>query len=152
MALGKTSLAVAAAAVAGAVASDPRSVWYQNLRKPPWQPPGWAYGAVWTPLYGLLALAGARALRRAEGSGRTGFLAGFATNLTLNAAWTPLFFRAKAPRAALADIVALDAANVALIAQAYRIDRVAAAALVPYAAWTGFATALNLAIVRRNRD
>ena len=75
------------------------------------------------------------------GAGRRdrGRLAGhFLADLALNAAWTPLFFRAHRPRAALAEIACLDLANVLLIRQAWRADRTAAMLLVPYAGWTAF--------------
>jgi len=39
---------------------------------------------------------------------------------------------------------------VLLIRQTWRADRTAAVLLVPYAAWTAFATALNAQIVRLN--
>jgi translocator protein len=42
----KTSLAVAATAVVGGIATEPDSTWYKRLRKPSWQPPPPAYGAV----------------------------------------------------------------------------------------------------------
>jgi len=140
---------VAAAAVAGALVSDPRSGWYENLRKPAWQPPAPAYAIVWTPLYAMIAYAGARALSRA-GTARGRFARGFLADLALNAAWTPLFFRAHRPRAALAGILCLDIANVLLIRRAWQADRAAALLLVPYAAWTLFATALNAEIARLN--
>ena len=71
-------------------------------------------------------------------------------NLALNAAWTPLFFRAKAPRLALADVLALDAANLVLLRRFLRADRRAGLALLPYVGWTAFATALNASIAARN--
>jgi translocator protein len=140
---------VTVAAAAGSVAADPGSAWYRSLRKPRWQPPAAAYALVWTPLYVAIAYAGARVLSRA-GHGRGRFARSLVLNLALNGAWTPLFFRARRPRIALADIACLDVANVALIRRAWQADRVAAALLVPYAAWTAFATVLNAEIVRLN--
>jgi len=61
-----------------------------------------------------------------------------------------LFFRARRPRAALAEIACLNIANVLLIRQTWRADRTAAVLLVPYVGWTVFATALNAEIVRLN--
>src|SRR5436305_15169904 len=96
----RTASAVAATAVAGGLATDPRSPWYTSLRKPPWQPPPPAYGLVWTPLYADLAVTSARALdglaagRREE---RVGYRAALAANLVLNAGWNVLFFRARRP-------------------------------------------------------
>jgi benzodiazapine receptor len=145
-----TSAAVAATAVAGGLATDPDSAWYRGLSKPPWQPPGWAYGVVWTPLYASIAVAGARVLERAGGGRRRAFAATLGADLALNAAWSALFFRLRSPRAALAGVIALDLTNAALLAQAARVDRRAGATLLPYLAWTGFATVLTAAIARRN--
>lgn len=147
----RTGLAVAAAAVLGGAATDPGSAWYRRLRKPRWQPPPRAFGVVWPVLYALIAYAGARALASAATDRERGSLArALGVNLALNAAWTPLFFRAHAPRAALAGLVALDASNLDLLRRFGRADRRAAVALTPYLAWTGFATALNAVIAARN--
>ena len=145
-----TAGAVAAAAAIGGVAADPGSDWYRSLRKPWWQPPPPAYALVWTPLYVTIAYAGARALTRVLSRDRKRLAAGLILDLALNAAWTPLFFRSRRPRAALAEIACLNVANVFLIQQTWRADRTAAVLLVPYAGWTMFATALNAEIVRLN--
>ncbi len=140
--------AVAATAAAGGAAADPRSDWYQSLRKPSWQPPPWAFPLVWTPLYVSIGYAGARALARQRDHGP--LIRALLTDLALNAAWTAVFFRVRKPRAALAEIAGLNLANAALIRRAWQADRTAALLLLPYAAWTGFATALNTEIVLLN--
>ncbi|MEW2414953.1 TspO/MBR family protein [Streptomyces sp. NPDC046866] len=142
--------AVAAAATAGSVAVDPDGAWYRNLRKPPWQPPQWAFAAVWTPLYASLAFAFGHALGRSRGPERAKTVAGFAANLALNAGWSWLFFGCRSPRAALAGILLLDLGNAGLIRRTARTDPTAARVLLPYAAWCAFATALNASISRRN--
>lgn len=142
--------AVAATAAIGGVAADPGSAWYRSLRKPRWQPPPPAYALVWTPLYVTIAYAGARALTRALSRDRSQLAGSLLLDLALNAAWTPLFFRARRPRAALAEIACLDIANALLIRQTWRADRTAAVILLPYVGWTAFATALNAEIVRLN--
>jgi tryptophan-rich sensory protein len=121
------------------------------LRKPRWQPPSAAFGLVWTPLYGLIAISGARVLVGAEGRSRKSFAVLFGTDLALNAGWCWLFFKAKRPQAALAELAALQACNIALTAKALREDRAAGIALLPYVGWSGFAAALNASIVRLNR-
>lgn len=145
-----SAAAVAATAVVGALGTDPKSPWYQSLRKPPWQPPPPAFPLVWTPLYGLIAVSAARVLARAEGRSRRRFAALFATDLALNAGWCWLFFKAERPRAALVELAALQSCNVALTVKAVREDKAAGIALLPYVAWSGFAAALNASIVRRN--
>ncbi|MET8868349.1 TspO/MBR family protein [Nonomuraea sp. NPDC004580] len=58
--------------------------------------------------------------------------------------------RTRTPKLALAEILVLNASNALLIRRTWPADRRAALALLPYAGWTVFATALNTAIARRN--
>ena len=147
----QTAASVAATAAAGSAVTTPGSTWYRSLDKPAWQPPAAAFPAVWTALYALIALAGARALDRLPAAERRRFWRAYALNLGLNAGWTGIFFGARRPGLALAEIVALNSSNLTLLRRAWRADRLAGAALVPYVAWTGFATALNGSIAARNR-
>ena len=146
----KTTAAVTAAAVAGSLAARPDSRWYERLDKPGWQPPKQAFPIVWTTLYGLIAFAGARAIDAARGEERRALVRSYGTNLVLNAGWTAVFFAAQRPKAALAEIAALNVANLDLVRRAWAADRTAGAALLPYVAWTAFATVLNAEIARRN--
>ncbi len=148
----RTSTAVAATAVIGGLGTDVKSGWYSDLEKPTWQPPGAAFGPAWTTLYALMALASARTLDRLEPQERRGFATAFGANLVLNAGWSWLFFTARRPRWALAEIVLLEASNLDLTRRAAKVDSRAAAMLVPYAGWVAFATALNAAIARRNPE
>ena len=71
-------------------------------------------------------------------------------NMALNAGWCWLFFTAKQPKAALAEILVLEASTLVLLKQVRELDPGAHDLLAPYAAWNGFATALNASIARRN--
>ncbi|MDF3298869.1 TspO/MBR family protein [Streptomyces tropicalis] len=142
--------AVSLTAFAGARAVDADSDWYRSLDKPAWQPPSWAFGVVWTPLYASIAWSAGRALDRAGGRERTALAAGLAANLALNTAWNHLFFGRRSPLAGLIGTVLLDVSNAQLLRRTAATDRPAAAALVPYASWCLFATALNASLVRRN--
>ncbi|MET8120592.1 TspO/MBR family protein [Micromonospora sp. NPDC005189] len=148
----KTAAAVTVTAAAGTAVNDTSNRWYQRLRKPTWQPPPVAFPLAWTPLYALIAVAGARVLDRASDADRAAFTRAYALNLALNFGWSALFFKARRPTAALVEIAALNASNFVLLRRASRADRVAGVALAPYAAWTLFATALNGAIVRLNSN
>ncbi|KIE25877.1 TspO and MBR-like protein [Streptomyces sp. MUSC 125] len=149
---GAAATAVAAAAVTGAWAVDADSAWYRALRKPNWQPPSWAFGAVWTPLYAAIAYATGHALGRTGDVGRRRRLVqSLAVNLALNAGWNWLFFALRSPAAGLAGTLLLDVSNADLLRRTARVDRSATLMLAPYAAWCCFATALNASIVRRNR-
>ncbi|WP_229928083.1 TspO/MBR family protein [Kitasatospora indigofera] len=140
-----------ASAVIGGWPVDPDSAWYRSLAKPAWQPPSWAFGAVWTPLYASIAWAGARALLAAQPRDRRALATSLGVNLSLNTAWNWVFFHYRSPTAALAGTALLDISNADLIRRTTTIDPVAGAALTPYAAWCAFATALNADIARHNR-
>lgn len=142
--------AVTATAAAGARAVDADGAWYQALDKPSWQPPSWAFGAVWTPLYASIAWAGGRALNRTGGRVRLRLAASLAANLTLNAGWNWLFFGRRSPKASLLGTALLNMSNAELLYRTARADSTAARALLPYATWCVFATALNSSILRRN--
>ncbi|MEU1784559.1 TspO/MBR family protein [Streptomyces sparsogenes] len=148
---GAAATAVAATAVVGASAVEADSAWYRGLRKPDWQPPPWAFAAVWTPLYATIAYAAGHALGRADNARRRwGLLGSLAVNLALNAEWNRLFFTLRSPGAGLAGTLLLDLSNADLLRRTARVDRTAARVLAPYAAWCCFATALNASIARRN--
>ena len=149
--LARTSAAVTATAVIGVLGTDVTSRWYRNLDKPAWQPPGAAFGPAWTTLYGLMAVASARTLDRLEEPGdRRAFATAFGANLMLNAGWNWLFFKARRPRWALAEILLMEVSTLDLTRRAAHVDRPAAKMLIPYAGWVAFATALNASIAARN--
>ena len=143
---------VGGAAMLGRVATR-RSVgvWYRTLRKPPYQPPSWIFGPVWTTLYGLMAASAYRVWKQQPSRSRSVALALWGTQLAMNAAWTPLFFGARKKRAALVDLAALVAAVAAYAQVSKKIDKPAAAMMIPYLGWLGFAGLLNEELIRRNR-
>lgn len=146
-----TGALTAAAAWAGFLGTRPDSPWYRSIDKPPWEPPAAAFPLVWTPLYGLIAWGTGRAAERAGPGDDARMLALTTADLAANAGWCWAFFAKESPAAGLGVIAVLDVLNVALVREAARHDRIAAAALAPYVVWTGFATALNASIWWRNR-
>ena len=142
-------LAVAAAAAVGGAATA--TGWDDRLDTPAWQPPRAAFGPVWTGLYALVAGAGGAVWNAGRGRQRARFATAFGINLALNASWTWTFFRARRLPAAAAHAAVLTLSASDLIRRARRVSPAAAAALVPYAAWSGFATVLAAEIARRNR-
>jgi tryptophan-rich sensory protein len=131
----------------GSLAASSSRDTYNALDQPPFAPPGWVFGPVWTLLYVLIALAGWLVWRQV-GVDRS-FVA-YAVQLVLNGLWTPIFFAGERYQLALVEIVVLLVAVVVTIAMFARRSRAAAWLLVPYAAWVGFATALNAGIVVLN--
>jgi benzodiazapine receptor len=122
----------------------PPGAWYAALEKPPFNPPGWVFAPVWTLLYVMIAVAGARTYERVSGF----FL--WLTQLALNFAWTPAFFLLHRAGLALVIAAALLAVILVFIWARWTADRTSALLFVPYAAWVAFATLLNASIVVLN--
>ena len=133
-----------AAGGVGALATS--ATWYRELARPSWAPPGWLFGPVWITLYTSMAVAAWLVWRRPASVERTRALRWFAVQLALNAAWSPVFFGLRSLGGGLVVIAALLAAIVATIRAFAPCSRPAAALLVPYLAWVGFASALNAAL------
>lgn len=139
---------LAAVAAVGYFGSQFRpGTWYESLDKPPWTPPDWAFGPVWTVLYVFIAIAGWLIFTRAR-AGLAGLL--WIVQLVLNGMWSWLFFGLQRPTLSLLDIVLLLAAIIALLIHLARRQRAAMWLLLPYAVWVGYALSLNLAIVLLN--
>jgi tryptophan-rich sensory protein len=117
--------------------------WYQSLAKPPFNPPNWIFGPVWTTLYVLIGIAGARTwlAGRSSATMRIWF-----TQMLLNFLWSPAFFGLHSPLLGLVIIVPLLLAIIAFIRASWNADRVSAVLFLPYVAWVGFATLLNLSL------
>jgi benzodiazapine receptor len=154
--LAATTVAVAAAAGTGSIAS-PRRVpaWYSRLRKPPYQPPGAAFPVVWTALYGDIAATSAVAIERFRTEGRYDkarrYVAALAVNLLLNAGWSWLFFRYHKLGASALGAAVLAASSADLARRTAEADARAGLALSPYALWCAFATILATHVWRLNR-
>ena len=78
-------------------------------------------------------------------------LTAWLVQLTLNAGWSVVFFGWRRIGAALVTIIGLWGAIVACLVLSARVRRLAGLMLVPYLAWTSFATLLNGRIWQLNR-
>ncbi|WP_276199355.1 TspO/MBR family protein [Chelatococcus sp. XZ-Ab1] len=145
-------LPVIAASLLGQLVTFPSLVpWYAGLAKPPFNPPNWIFGPVWTALYALMALAAWRILGLPPNTpGRRVALTLFFAQLALNILWSWLFFRLHSPLAGLLNIMPQLLIILATIDRFRRLDAIAAYCLWPLAAWVAFATVLNLEIWRLN--
>ncbi len=122
--------------------------WYAQLKKPPWAPPSWLFGPVWSVLYVLIFISFGKV-----------FLLGlpflitvpFILNLIFNLAFTPLEFRLKNNLLAAADVLlvlgTLIWAMIAIFPYAPWITYFQ----IPYLFWVTFATTLQLKITWLNR-
>lgn len=121
--------------------------WYASLDKPPFNPPNWLFGPVWTILYVLIAMAGWRTWEAGRSSGRMTL---WWVQLVLNFLWPLVFFVLQQPWIALASILVLLATIILFAVRSWTTDRLSAVAFVPYAAWVGFASLLNLFLAMLN--
>jgi benzodiazapine receptor len=118
--------------------------WYATLVKPWFSPPNWLFGPVWTVLYILIGCVGARKWMY---GGAVGLWWG---QMALNFLWSPVFFLAHQPFAALLVIVGMWLLIALFIRREWNSDRLSAVMFLPYLAWVSLATALNAAIVVLN--
>lgn len=114
--------------------------WYASLAKPPFNPPSWVFGPVWTLLYVMIAIAGWRTYEREAGRWPMKL---WMIQLCLNFLWTPVFFAAHRIGLALVILILLLVSILAFIVQSWRRDPIRAWLFVPYAVWVGFASLLN---------
>jgi tryptophan-rich sensory protein len=120
--------------------------WYAGIAKPSWTPPNAWFGPVWSALYILMSVAAWRVWK----AGGRRELTVFWAQLSVNGAWSWLFFGLNNPLFGLIDLSLLVPLVWATASVFARKDRIAAALFVPYGLWVSFAWALNLAIWRLN--
>lgn len=125
--------------------------WYQNLRKPGWKPPDWAFGPVWTVVFACLTIAIAYAWVAADAGQRVMLLWALAANGVLNIAWSGIFFMMRNPALAFAELIIFWFSILGLIYLMGGISRTAGLLLLPYICWVTAAGLLNWQIVRLNR-
>ena len=138
------------AAIGGAVTAKAAGEFYGMLQKPSWAPPGWLFGPAWTVLYILMGVAAWRVWRDAGFSGAKVELAFYAVQLVLNMAWSYFFFVRRTGLGATVEVVCLWVSILVTLMLFWRRDTVAGVLFVPYLTWVTFATALTVAVWRRN--
>jgi len=124
--------------------------WYTALRKPPWTPPNWVFGPVWSALYLAMAVAAWLIWREAQLPGARLALVLFAVQLVLNVGWSGIFFAARRPGLAFVEILLLGLAILAALVAFWRLSRAAGWLMAPYLVWVGFAAVLNFKVWRLN--
>lgn len=133
-----------AAGFLGSVATTPNiPTWYATLVRPALSPPNWVFGPVWTALYILMGIAAFLVWQRRDHPAAKAGLALFGVQLALNVAWSWVFFAAHTLGLAFVVVAALWLSILGTIERFYRVYPLAAYLLVPYLAWTTFASYLT---------
>jgi tryptophan-rich sensory protein len=144
-------LCLAVSGIGGAVTATSVGTWYQTLEKPLFNPPDWLFAPVWTALYILMGIAAWRVWRLRSFEATYKALAVFAVQLSLNLAWSFLFFGLQRIDLALVEIVILLVAIITNTIMFWRVERLAGLLFVPYTAWVTYATILNASLWLLNK-
>lgn len=136
-----------ASAIGGLFTASSVSSWYITLIKPPFNPPSWVFGPVWTLLYLLMGVSLYLVWIKKYDKNAFTF---FGIQLVLNALWSVLFFGFRSPLLAFVEIIFLWIAILITLFYFYRINKISAYLLIPYILWVSFAAILNLAILVLN--
>ncbi|PIR74043.1 MAG: hypothetical protein COU35_04340 [Candidatus Magasanikbacteria bacterium CG10_big_fil_rev_8_21_14_0_10_47_10] len=136
------------AGIIGSIATAPAiDYWYASLNKPALNPPNWIFGPAWFFLFILMGIAWYLILQKGwhrERVRSASFL--FLIQLAVNSLWSIVFFGFKSPGFALIVIIFFLPLIGFTTITFDRVDKRAAALLLPYMAWVAFATYLNAVI------
>ena len=132
-------------AAAGFGAQFPAGEYYAMINKPDWAPPPWVFGPVWTLLYVMMAVAMWKVWMTGQ-QARLGALAWWLLQLTLNAAWSWLFFGLTRTGWAMAEMALLIGIVVLCIKAFSLVSKPAAWLMAPYLIWLVVAFALNFSV------
>lgn len=123
------------------------SLWYASLSKPPFNPPAWIFGPVWTLLYFMMGVAFGMLWKDRVKNQRLILI--FITQFIFNVLWSPIFFYYQNIGWAFLDLCALWITLVVFMFVA-RSQRVILFLFSPYILWVTFAGLLNFSIYKMN--
>ncbi|UKM63681.1 tryptophan-rich sensory protein [Flavobacteriaceae bacterium GSB9] len=128
--------------------NGPQTVWYLNLNKAPWTPPGWVFGTAWTTIMLCFSIYMAFLYKRLPGS--TTLIALFTLQFILNVLWNYIFFNKHFIAAGLACIILLTLVIFKFIFDYKGIMNKKTILILPYFVWLCVATSLNAYILSNN--
>ena len=132
-----------ATAVLGGLATK-LGPWYFSLIQPPWKPPDWSFGVIWTIIFILSALAWMVAFNhQPTQSQKNTITILFLLNGFFNVLWSVLYFEMQHPDWAFVEAFLLWGSVMAIIWVMWPIRRSAAYLMVPYLIWVTIAMRLN---------
>lgn len=118
-------------------------IWFQNLNKPPFTPPDWAFTPVWIILYLMISASLILFLRSKNyGSKKLGIFF-FITQFILNIIWSPIFFEMQKIGGALVVLSLMWIFTLLTIIHFFKHSKIASLLLIPYLCWLSFAFYLN---------
>ena len=124
--------------------------WYQQLNKPSWTPPDYAFGIIWPILYTLMFISLYIIYKNKNSIHYHTAFTLFFIQFFLNIIWTTIFFKFKMIKLALFDLMLLLLFLSLTINSFYKINKLSSILLLPYLLWLLVAFLLNLYIVLYN--
>ena len=144
-------LSEAVGLLSGLISREGTALYGQMAMKPPQTPPGWVFPVVWTILYALMGIGGARVWSGPKTQARSRGLNLFIAQLIINFFWSPIFFNARAYGLAFSWLLLLWALVFLMIREFRKVDKPAAYLQLPYLLWLTFAAYLNWTVWQMNR-
>lgn len=127
------------------------NTWYNDLKKPAFQPPTWVFAPVWTVLYLLIILSFVLILFSPFELTNIVAYVLFVIQLILNLSWSTTFFKFHNIERAFLICLVLTITVFFMIPVFYFISKLAAGILLPYLLWLIFASYLNFSIMKLNK-
>jgi translocator protein len=144
-------LCLAVGGLSGGVTAGEIKGWYSTLKKPSWTPPNWLFPIAWSTLYVLMGIALWLLWENSSTAPQRGWaIALFLLQLTLNAAWSPVFFLMHRTRSALAIILLMAVAIALTMLTAWPVNPTVSWLLAPYLVWVAYASTVNAGVVALN--
>jgi translocator protein len=150
--LASLALPLVLGAIAGLFTVEAVPEWYETLNRPPFNPPNWLFGPVWTTLYILLGISLFLIWKQSASKERNLAIFVFLLQLALNFGWGFVFFYFNMIGFALIEIILLWISIIIMLVLFYKIKPMAAYINIPYLIWVTFATILNASYYLLNRS
>ncbi len=126
---------------------------YNDIKMPPFSPPGVVFPIVWSILFILMGVSSALVYKKREVNPKAssdGLLV-YAISLFFNFMWSIIFFNLRSFFFAFIWILVLWALILATILNYKKVSPLAAYLQIPYLIWVSFATYLNFGVYLLNR-
>ncbi len=136
-------LPVGLGAIAGMFTAQAVPEWYASLNRPPFNPPDWIFGPVWTFLYIVMGFSFYLIWKQEVSKARNRAVFLFFVQLLLNFIWSFIFFYFNMIGLALIEIIVLWLSIIVMMIYFFRINHWAMYINIPYLLWVTFATVLN---------
>ena len=117
--------------------------WFNSLNKPFLAPPDWLFTPVWIVLYIMIAASFFLFLNGGITKEKRIPLVFFLSQLSLNLAWSPVFFGMQNITGAFIIIIFMYIFLILTIITFFKHSKTASLLLIPYLLWISFAAYLN---------